>query len=196
MAIRNTKFKVSIKELSFEFEGSQEVGLVVQQGIQQSLGSLMQTQARVLAHRETPGVVAEALAPLFDGQHGQTVPPLNGAPPVNGAIPPNTATPVNGERVKLPRQRRPKSGVPMALLREMKAEKFFSQTRSAAEILEKLKLKGHTVQQSVISARLKELTQKNELFRINGAEEGSYVYKDSPFNENPGSPNPSDQSPQ
>lgn len=193
MAVRKTKFRISIKELSFEFEGSQEVGLEIQQGIQQSLGSLMQTQARVLAHREASGVVVEAPAPLFDGQDAQGASPLNGAPPLNGAIPPNTATPTKGEKVKPARQRRAKADSPMALLREMKAEGFFAQARSAVEIQEKLKLKGHTVKTSTISARLKELTQKKEFFRDNAAEEGSFVYKDSPFHEMPGSPNSPEQ---
>jgi hypothetical protein len=180
MVLRKTKFKVSIKELTFEFEGSHEEAQEVQDGLRQTLDGLMNTQARVLGHREEPLRVVEVPRPAA----------VAAAPAAAEARP--EAGDGNGERTK-PRPRRAKSESPTALMREMKTEGFFSQARSVSEIQERLKLKGHTVRVSTVSARLQELTKKKELFRDNGGEEGNFVYKDTPFNGTPPAPSPADQ---
>jgi hypothetical protein len=171
-----TKFEMSFN-LSIKFEGAHEVGEQIHQGLQQSLGGLMNTQAKVLALREQPSKVVDAkdtARPLV-APNGQSS-PLR----ADGGV----------KKPKEHRQRRARAESPTALLREMKTEGFFSQARSVSEIQEKLKLKAHTVKLNILTARLADLIKKKELFRNNGVEESSYVYKDTPFDEAPRSSSP------
>ncbi len=50
MGTRRIKFELSFEKLSFKFEGDQEIGKHLQDGIQRGLGGLMETQRRVLTH--------------------------------------------------------------------------------------------------------------------------------------------------
>ena len=182
MVIRNNKLKISIEKLSFEFEGSREDAQAVQQGIQQTLGSLMNTQSRLLDYRNDLPKIIEAKS----SDTSSAVAPATG----DASLP---TMHENGEKPKQPRTRRAKAESPTAIMREMKAEGFFLNPRSASEIQKKLEVMGHTVSISTVSARLKDLVKKKELFRDNGSEEGSYVYKDNQFHESPRSPSSPDQ---
>ena len=87
-----------------------------------------------------------------------------------------------------PRKPRKTSGVSLTnLLRDLKGERFFSEPRSVEAVREKLKTKGHTFPDSTISSRLLDLTKKNELYRNVVGE--IWLYKDTPFNESPGTAN-------
>jgi hypothetical protein len=171
MITRKTKFKVSIKELSFEFEGSQEVAQQVQQGIQQTLSGLMNTQARVLALRDDSQVI--------DSE------PVASPVQTNGdAHSPAT----DGDPDKSKSQRRGKKGTSLAaLLRAMKEEKFFTQARLGTEVLARLKDMGHTYRSSNVLTELQRFVQRRELYRANNSD-NVYVYKDTPFDEGPGTP--------
>ena len=182
MVIRKSKLKISIKELSFEFEGSQEDAQAVQHGLQQTLGSLMNTQARVLTHRPHDPIVIDR-APVDGMANSDELPAA-----VNG----------NGEKPKPPRQRRAKGPSIANLLLGLKQDKYFSQARSSGEVLTHLKdNKGHTLRSTAVMTELKRMVQKEDgepskLYR-NKSDSENYVYKDSPFNENPGSPHPSER---
>jgi hypothetical protein len=157
------KFKVSIKELSFEYEGSRETGQALQAGLSRSLAGLVDTQRTVM-------LPAPPL-PVYDGVNG------NG----NGE---GQAPVVIDQSAEKPRKLRRTSGVSLInLLRDLKTERFFSEPRSVDAVGEKLKTKGHTFTDSPISARLLDLTKKNELYRNVVGE--VWLYKDAPFNEGP-----------
>lgn len=176
MAFRKTKFSISIEKLQIEFEGGHEEGQQIQQEVRQVLGGLMNTQARLLAIHDKPTQIANADS-------------VDTAP-----TPLQAETNGYGEKQKPPRQRRQKGGPSLVnLLRSIKQEGFFSQSRPVSEILVRLKEKGHNCRQATVSTRLQELTQKEELYRANSGDEGVYVYKDSPFHESTRSPSPTDQ---
>jgi hypothetical protein len=162
------KFKVSIKELSFEYEGTRDVGQALQAGLSRSLAGLMDTQRTVM-------LPAPPL-PIHDQEDG------NG----DGHI-------VINQRAQKPKKPRKSSGVSLiGLLRDLKTEKFFAEPRSVDALREKLKTKGHTFKDSLISARLLDLTQGSELSRSpNGA---GWLYKDTPFDESAGTTNTADES--
>ena len=180
MVLRKSKLKISIKELSFEFEGSQEEAQAVQHGLQQTLGSLMNTQARVLTHRRDAPQMIDA-APLGTLPNGDERPATEDG---------------NGEKPK--RQRRAKGPSIANLLLGLKQEGYFSQARSSGEVLAHLKdSKGHTLRSSAVMTELQRMVQKQDgesakLYRGKNDSE-NYIYKDSPFNENPGSPSPPEQ---
>jgi hypothetical protein len=176
MVVRKSKLKISIKELSFEFEGSREEAQAVQHGLQQTLGSLMNTQARVLTHRfDAPQVIdAVPVDTMATGDERSAA--------VNG----------NDEKPKVPRQRRGKGPSMASLLTGLKQEGVFSQPRTGAEIVAHLKdNKGHNARQSTVLTELQRMTQRGDLFRTSNGD--TYIYKDSPFNESHGSPNPPEQ---
>jgi hypothetical protein len=184
MVTRRTKFSISIEKLQIEFEGSQELGQHIQHGVQQAIGGLMNTQARLLAMQQPghvfDGEVVDSTASSQGGQSGQMT---------NGL----------GDKPKQPRQRRAKGGPSIAhLLLGLKQEKFFSQARSSGEVLAYLKdSKGHNLRPSAVLTELQRMVQRGEgeaskLYR-NKSDSENYVYKDSPFNEGQRSPSPADQ---
>ena len=181
MAEQKIKFKVSIKELSFEFEGTREVGQALQAGLNRSLGSLLDTQRVAMSIAAAP-----ALTPVSN-------PGLVDDPPAHDEVPNGHTT--NGkahapaaEKVKKPR----KSGgeTAMTLLRGLIAEGFFKEARSVEGIRERLRLKGHT-NQGGLTARLPELAKKKVLFRVENKD--GFIYKDTPFNDGPATSPPVDQ---
>jgi hypothetical protein len=178
MALRKSKLKISIKELTFEFEGSQEEAQVVQHGLQQTLGSLMNTQARVLTHRPEAPLVFDPVSVDATANGGERPGEVDG----------------NGEKPKQPRQRRGKGGPSIAnLLLGLKQEGYFSQPRSSGEVLSYLKdSKGHNLRGPAVLSELQRMIQKKDgepskLHRIKN-ESDNYIYKDSPFNESLGRP--------
>ncbi len=170
MAEQKIKFKVSIKELSFEFEGTRDVGQALQAGLSRSIGGLLDTQRTVMA---LPGV---ADASTDDTPEGVVIP----------AEPPNGHQPPPPEKVKKPRKT---NGVSVTnLLRELKEKKYFTEPRTSDAIRERLRIDGYTVAANRLSGRLQEMMRKKELYREDTAE--GFVYKDTPFDESPRTPNP------
>ncbi len=181
MAEQKIKFKVSIKELSFEFEGTREVGQALQAGLNRSLGSLLDTQRVAMAIPAGPALTAVNTPPLVDDPPGRDDVP-NGHAPNGHAIPAARA-----EKVKKPR----KSGeTAMTLLRGLIAEGFFKEVRTVEDIREKLRLGGHT-NPGGLTARLPELAKKKVLFRVENKD--GFIYKDTPFNDGPATSPPVDQ---
>src|ERR1700722_20369182 len=127
------KFKVSIKELSFEYEGSREVGQALQAGLSRSLASLVDTQKTVMLPASSiPIMVPENENGTVDSTSLSATPSI--------------------EKTKRPRKT---NGVSVVnLLRELKEERFFSEPRSAENIREKLRVKGHSINASTLAGRL------------------------------------------
>lgn len=169
MAEQKIKFKVSIKELSFEFEGSREVGQALQAGLSRSLGGLVDAQriamAAIPAKPGTPPV--DETGNGFNGIHVPAEQVVNGQPPADK-----------------PKKARKSGGTSLTnLLRDLKKETYFSEPRSPDAVRERLKLKGHTFPENTIASRLLDLTKKDELFRQQS--DTGYMYKDTPFDEVP-----------
>ena len=107
------KFKLSIKELSFEFEGDQGVGQAVSASVQRTLGSLVEAQNRVID--VTPREERLALppaptdAPPLKRRRHRAKPRV----PMNGSLAvPSESTASDGDEVgtKMTRSRRPRGG--------------------------------------------------------------------------------------
>lgn len=168
MAKQEIKFKVTLKELSIEFEGSREVGQALQTGLNRSLGSLMDMQRAATA---LPAGLPPPRATLFDA-HDASDDTGNGQ---------SAVTPPPAEKPK--KQRKGNGSSLTTLLRELKTQNFFNEPRTVEAVRERLKLRGHNHPDKTISSRLLGLTQKNELFRDQDGER--FVYKDTPFHEGP-----------
>lgn len=188
MATRKVKFTVSVKELKLEFEGTQLEAHDVQHGLQQTLGGLLNTPARLLGREENAQPVGRRPMAVVDA-----VP----AGHDNG----NRAEPAgegNGERQKQPRQRKGRGPSIAKLLADLKQEGYFAQARASGEVLTHLKdSKGHTLRSSNVMTELQRMVQKDEgeaskLYRWKNSD-GAYIYKDSPFHDSPGSPTPPEQ---
>jgi len=96
MVTRKTKFSISIEKLQIEFEGSQELGQQIHQGVTQAIGGLMNAQARLLSVRgDSPRVVD---ATVLDGTASQD----------NGQAMVGSSGDGNSEKSKQPRPRRAK----------------------------------------------------------------------------------------
>jgi hypothetical protein len=161
------KFKVSLKELSFEFEGSRDIGQALQSGLNRSLAQLLDTQRTVLA-------LSTQKEPLVESEE------LNGD---HEPVPENPASP--GKTPKRPRRTGPNLA---GLVRELKAEDYFKEPKTMSNIIDVLKVKGHIVKPNSLSGRLQTMAQNKELYRQQT--DDGFVYKDSPFNESPGTQDP------
>jgi len=154
----------------------------------QAFGGLLAAQGRIVAEGQgqtPPPLVVDAI----------TAPPT--AAPSNGHTGPTNGQHGNGQTEKPKQTRQRKANAPTAKLRELKAEGFFKQPKSQAEVQDRLRIKGVTgVEPKTLASRLKDLTLKKELFRRDGEEEGSYVYKDTDFDESNGSSNPPEPPPE
>ena len=184
MVARKTKFCISIEKLQISFEGSQELGEDIQRGVTQALGTLMDTQARALAHDEQSPRVLKANSLPFDAAIES-----GGAQPA-----PTPVAEENGEKPKPVRTRRARGGPSVGeLLQGLKEEGFFRQARTSAEVLTHLKdSKGHNPRQTTTLTVLQKMTQKGDLYRGSNSD-GHYIYKDTPFDASPGSPSPAEQ---
>ena len=182
MAEQKIKFKVSIKELSFEFEGTREVGQALQAGLNRSLGSLLDTQRVAMAIPAGPALSPESNPRLFYANPtGDEV--LNGHTANGKATSP--APVLAAEKVKKTRKNGGESA--MTLVRSLIAEGYFKEARTVETIKERLRVKGHNNPRG-LTTRLQELAKKDELFR-NSTDDG-FMYKDTPFNDPPATPAP------
>jgi hypothetical protein len=185
MAKQEIKFKVTIKELSIEYEGTREVGQSLQAGINRSLGSLLDTQRAAMAIPAPPPqqpTLFDALGQVEPSPNGKTVSShATGQPAAPTPVPATAA-----ERVKKPR----KSPGPSlkGLLRGLIQEGYFKEPRTVDAIREKLKDNGHGATSKALSSRLQEMTQGGELFRQKSGD--IYVYRDSKFDDNARNPTP------
>lgn len=131
------KFKMSLKELSFEFEGDPELGSRLQTEIGKSLTALAETQHKLLS--PDPNIIdAEIISSSG-----------------------------NGKAKKSQRARRPKGGTCRSLLIELRQTGFFGEKRDVNAIREELAKMGHNFKANAISAALLPLCQQKILKREN-----------------------------
>jgi hypothetical protein len=152
---RKVKFRVSVKELAFEYEGDMEMGQRLQKGIQASLSHIIETPNRILPAPEV--VNAEALE--------------------NGSRD-STHSGENGHR-ESPRaarkQSRPKGTSAAARIKVLCGDGFFREERSLADVQESLAQSGYKFEAKEVSAAILQVLRK-ELLDRRKSENGNYVY--------------------
>jgi hypothetical protein len=153
------KFKFSVKELSFEFEGDVEKGERIQRGIQDSLGKLLDTPSRVLPPSNKGDVIDAEI--VTNGQRDDSPPASDAQEPRRGTRKPN----------------RPRGTTAGARLKALISEGFFAQERALPDIQESLAHKGFNFEAREISAAILPLVQKELLDRRQN-DKGNYVYFD------------------
>jgi hypothetical protein len=140
MATQKIKFKMSIKELSFDFEGDVETGQRIQNEIKKTLTAIAHTQEKLLP--ADPNVID-----------------VEASPP--GA---------NGKKVRGPRKTRTKGNSPRGLVIALRQEGYFDEKRDANTIQAKLETMGRKLKGNELSPALIALTQKKILKREKNAE--------------------------
>ena len=149
MAAQKIKFKMSLKELSFEFEGDIETGQRIQTDIRKSLTALT----------HSPATVLPADPNLIEGEVASS----------NG----------NGKPAKIGRSYKPRRGkanTPRALIVRLRQTGFFTQKRDASSIQTELAKQGHNFKPNEISAALIGICKKQILKRDQG-EGGKFEYE-------------------
>jgi hypothetical protein len=190
MDSRAVKFSISIEKLEIKFEGTQELGQQFQNGINQAIGGLVNSQTRMLAAgtgKSAPDTLIVNAQPVPEnGQQLDAVPAANGHP-------------ANGTKSKVSRTRVASGGPSLAnLLAGMKQEGYFGQPRSAGDVVTHLKdSKGHTFLAKNVMTGLQRMVQKGEadpakLYRTKN-ESNNYIYKDTAFDEGPQRPDAADE---
>jgi hypothetical protein len=129
------KFKMALKELSFEYEGDPEIGQRLQTDIRKSLTALTHTQERILP--PDPNVIDADSAPTTE----------------------------NGKTKRSYRPRRPKSKSCRSLIVGLRQAGFFAEKRDANSIREELAKSGHNFKPNEISAALIPICQNRILKR-------------------------------
>jgi hypothetical protein len=152
MATQKIKFKMSVKELSFEFEGDIETGQRIQNDIRKSLAALTHSPTAVLPADQD--VIESEFAPALE----------NGKP-----------APDNGKVIKPRRTRRGKANSPRTLIAGLRRSGFFTQKRDLNAIRDELARSGHNFKPNELSAAVIPLCKKGILKRDQG-ENGNYEY--------------------
>lgn len=167
------KFKLSVKELSFEFEGDQETGQRFQNSISKTLNSLT----------ETPNQVIDVEARTIDNNYLLPSSEQNSTKPKRKRGKRAKTNNVNsaeendngnlGEKVK--RTHRPKGQSARDQIIILIQNGFFAEFRTVGEIQDALSKKGHNFDSGEISPTLLRLTKKDYLVRDDSA--GKWQYK-------------------
>ena len=169
MAKQTTKFKISIKELTMEFEGSHDLGQALQAGVAKSLGGLLETQRQAMS---LPPRVAQST--LFEATSAEGDPPPSDESSVSDKPDEVVAGP---EKAKKGKRKSGGTG-PKLLVLSLKNDGFFNSNKTVEAIREALRDQGHNIGTSTLSTTVQRLTQNKELFR--SKENDTYVYRDSP----------------
>lgn len=156
MGSRNVKFKFSIKEISFEFEGDEDIAQVAQRGIERLVDGLTNTQNQIL------GVESETSVGL------PTTPSV-----IDGKAKTSTSSSSKGTR-----KRGPKGDGAGSWIFSLAEGGFFSQYRSIAEIQAELTNRGKNFESKNLASALKQLTEKKVLVRKKN-DSGNFVYRKS-----------------
>lgn len=152
MSSQKIKFSMSVKELSFTFEGDVDTGQRIQAGIVRTLSNLTKQQERLL-----PGFEEEPV-------------PLLATPVEENASP---------KKSRSPRKSRPKGTSPRALIVALRSEGYFDQKRDAGLVQGELEKRGRKFTANAISPALLALTQKDILTREKNGD-GVYEYIKGP----------------
>jgi hypothetical protein len=176
MVNNKVKFKVSIKELVFEYEGDQERATLLHGRLTDTLGSLAAAQSDAIditPARQLPAAPAMPAQPAKRRRRARK-------PSANGdgaaAVSADGDGAGMGTEEKPARKRKPRGTSYMAQVKHLLSEDYFKQKRKEEEVREELVRRGHTFEQRRINDALLKLTQKQKLDRaINAANEWEYV---------------------
>jgi hypothetical protein len=167
------KFKLSLKELSFEFEGDRDTGEKMQTAIGNTLGSLMETQNQIIDVEARQIKDDYMLPPSLENlnkprrrranKHSKTI---------NGDT---TATENGNLAEKAKRTNRPKGQSARDQILLLIQNGFFTTYRSTSEMTEEMSKKGHSFDSSQLSTPLIRLTRQNILSRENSANGWQYI---------------------
>lgn len=174
MASQKMKFKMNIKELSFEFEGDFDQGQKIQSGISKTLSELGNLQTGAMGLPTTKPVearVIEALPPTRTRRRRRKSEAA--VSDSNGAGEEAAEETGNGEKISA---RKPTGSSPIRLLKDLKQNGFFEGGKSVSEIVTHVNAKGHTKMiNSSFSAQLLSLSKK-EILERKQDETGGWKY--------------------
>ncbi len=163
------KFEMSIKELSFKFEGDFEQGQKIQTGISKALGEIANLQNGALGLPPAKPVearVIESLPPTRSRRRKRK--------PEAAESEAEDSAETNGSEKGAARKSTGSS--PMQLLKELRKSGFFEGGKTVGDIVSHVNAKGHTkLVPGSFSAQLQSLSKKDILSRTQD-ESGGWVY--------------------
>ncbi|MEH1970694.1 hypothetical protein [Nostoc sp.] len=179
MATRKVKFKLSIKEISFEFEGDQETAQDLAGTINQSLASISDAQNKLLdveASSVQGRELRSAEIPILPTQTGGK----RKRKRKTKSIPIDDSS-QNGDSLlsdeeSISKGRRTKKDSVSSQLKALLGEGFFVENHSVNEIRTELAKRGHHFESNHISGELLRLTQDG-LFARDKNEENKWAYR-------------------
>jgi hypothetical protein len=169
MVSNKVKFKVSIKELVFEYEGDNERAQILQGRITETLGSLAAAQADAIditPARQLPAAPSVGIPPkkrrrsrkpAVDGDGTASTTSDDGA----GAV--------SLDEDKASRKRRPRGSSYRGQVANLLNGGFFKEKRTGEEVRDELIRVGHNFPMNRINDALLALTQKHKLSRTTNA---------------------------
>lgn len=173
MASQKMKFKMNIKELSFEFEGDFEHGQKIQTGISKALGEIANLQTGAMGLPPTrpaeARVVEAAALPAFSRPRRRRK-----RPPAEGGEADGTgAEETEGSEAVA---RKSSGSSPMKLLLGLRKDGFFEGGKTTADIVTHVQTKGHTkLNTRSFTAQLVALCKKDILTRSDSGD-GTWKY--------------------
>jgi len=165
MASNKVKFKVSIKELVFEYEGDNERAQVLQGRITETLGSLAAAQADAIditPARQLPAAPQVVIPPKRRRRARKSS--VNGDGSVSATSDVEAGVEVPSED-KAPRKRRARGTSYRGQVIGLMNEGFFKSKRTGEEVRDELIRRGHNFPLNRINEALLSLTQKQKLSR-------------------------------
>jgi hypothetical protein len=185
------KFRFSIKEIEFEYEGDQETGRAISESMQNTFGSFAQAQNAVIdvTPRELEQQALPA-APVYAASPGRRRHRAKSRTPTNGiAVSSPLAhgdSPVAPDSIVKPsRSRKPRHEGFRAQTYRLLSEGYFANPRTAADIQAEHEKNGFTYDIKNIASELTDFTKKQFLIREKDAD-GKYAYIKGSNNAFPG----------
>ncbi|MEH2023315.1 hypothetical protein [Nostoc sp.] len=179
MATPKVKFKLSIKEISFEFEGDQATGQDLAGTINQSLASISDAQNKLLDVEASPVQGRELRSAEIPALPTQTArrkkrKRKTESIPSNGSFQ-NGDSLSSGEE-NISKGSRTKKDSASSQLKAILNDGFFAENHSVKEIRTELAKRGHHFESNHISGELLRLT-KEGLFVREKNEEDKWIYR-------------------
>lgn len=162
------KFKLSLKELNFEFEGDQEVGQRFQNSISKTLNSLTDTPNQVI---DVEATQVNDIPKLLESQNGNSASKTRRRRSKKVSAVSQNGEAVESDEVSRPRSKRTSiKPLYFALIREG----FFDSRRGASDVRQELSKKGFNFEANEVAAHLLPLTQGGYLSRDDSSGKWEY----------------------
>lgn len=178
MPANKIKFEMSLKELTFKFEGDYEQGQRLQLGINKTLSDFAKLQGTAAGFDDSKLIDAAPPAARItrrrkkkNEQHDVKNDGVQTGASEGDAVPSDT-------------QRRSGGESPTKLLTDLRRKGFFAEARTTSEVVSELQRSGHTsIQQSDLTAPLIRLCKREVLKRDKPPGEDSWNYTAGPTDE-------------